>query len=202
MARVPELIEFCQRHDLRLISVADLIRFRLRHERTVKRCGEGHVRTAHGEFRTVSYRSTVDDGRHFAMLLGDPAGAEAALVRMHAHCFYGDVLGSLDCQCRQTLDASLRMIAAAGAGALVILHHSGPGQMTERRNGDGHELSGHGQGPAMDLAPRLQHEAGIGAQLLADLGLHRIRLITNHPRKVVGLEGYEIEIVEQVPVRL
>ncbi len=199
MARVPELQAFCDRHGLKMVSIADLIRYRLHNERIVRRLAEGALRTEYGEFRTVAYGSSIDPERHLALVFGEVGGRERVLVRMHSHCAYGDVFGSLDCECGRLVRASLQRIAAEGAGVLVYLHQTGPGLRVVRD-----ELVSHGR-EFMHLATpdgqkALQHEVGIGAQILSDLGLHTIRLLTNHPRKIVALEGFGIEIVEQVPI--
>ena len=187
MARVPHLQEFCAQHGLKMISVADLIRYRLQNERFVQRQSEGCLRTEFGDFKTIVYASTIVPEMHLALVHGEIAGREEVLVRMHSHCTYGDVFGSVECQCQRVLRKSLELIAAEGAGVLVYLHQTGPG------------FRNHSFGTP-DGQKRLQHESGIGAQILSDLGLHTIRLLTNHPRKVVGLDAYGIEIVEQVPV--
>jgi 3,4-dihydroxy 2-butanone 4-phosphate synthase/GTP cyclohydrolase II len=192
MARVPQLHEFCARHDLKMISVADLIRYRLAHERCVHRRAEGTIRTAHGEFRTILYTSDLNPDSHLALVLGDVSGKENVLVRMHSHCAYGNLFGSTQCDCRQLVEGSLRQIAEAGSGALVYLHQTGLGLRAEGGTIFGHDRQ-------VSQAP-LQHEVGLGAQILSDLGLHRIRLLTNHPRRIVALEGFGIEIVEQVPI--
>jgi 3,4-dihydroxy 2-butanone 4-phosphate synthase/GTP cyclohydrolase II len=170
-----------------MISVADLIRYRLQNERFVQRQSEGCLRTEFGDFKTIVYASTIVPERHLALVHGEIAGREDVLVRMHSHCTYGDVFGSVECQCQRVLRKSLEMIAAEGAGVLVYLHQTGPG------------FRNHSFGTP-DGQKQLQHESGLGAQILSDLGLHNIRLLTNHPRKVVGLDAYGIEIIEQVPV--
>jgi 3,4-dihydroxy 2-butanone 4-phosphate synthase/GTP cyclohydrolase II len=187
MARVPQLKEFCATHRLRMISVADLIRYRLHNERFVHRQSEGCLQTEFGDFKTITYTSTIVPEMHLALVHGEISGRERVLVRMHSHCTYGDVFGSVECQCQRVLRRSLELIAAEGVGVLVYLHQTGPG------------FRNHSFGTP-DGQKRLQHESGIGAQILSDLGLHTIRLLTNHPRKVVGLDAYGIEIVEQVPV--
>lgn len=201
MSRVPDLVEFCKRHGLRMISVADLIRYRLQHERIVQRRGEGSIQTEQGEFRTILYSSSVDSEMHMVLVLGDVTGKERVLVRMHAHCAYGDVFGSKDCTCRQMISASLQKIQEEGTGVLVYLHQTGPGVRMQREDGENRILT-HGRDPFLPTQAQgqrmLQHDTGIGAQILADLGLHTIRLLTNHPRKVVGLEGFGIEIVDTV----
>jgi len=188
MARVPQLVEFCRSHQLRLISVADLIRYRLQTERFIRRQSEGCLRTEFGDFKTIVYSSTIVSENHLALVHGEIGRHENVLVRMHSHCIYGDVFGSLECQCHETIRKSLARIATEGAGVLVYLHQTGPG------------FRNHANFSAPDHQKQLQHESGLGAQILSDLGLHTIRLLTNHPRKVVGLDAYGIEIVEQVPI--
>jgi 3,4-dihydroxy 2-butanone 4-phosphate synthase / GTP cyclohydrolase II len=199
MSRVPELLEFSQRHNLKMISVADLIRYRMRTERIVQRLGEGTLRTAAGEFRTIAYGASVDSERHMALVFGNGEQHADTLVRVHSHCVYGDVFGSTECECRQTMELALQRIASEGRGVLVYLHQTGMGvgigngKLVPHSREFMHYSTAEGQ-------RLLQHEVGIGAQILADLGLHRIRLLTNHPRKIVALEGFGIEIIEQVPI--
>jgi 3,4-dihydroxy 2-butanone 4-phosphate synthase / GTP cyclohydrolase II len=188
MARVPQLTEFCRVHAMKMISVAELIRYRLSTEHFLERRESGCLETEFGTFRTLSYVSTFNNESHLALIAGDIGGKKNVLVRMHARCIYGDVFGSTQCRCGETIRASLRRIAAEGAGVLVYLHQTG----SEKRH---HYPSGAVRGEAPP-----QQETGIGAQILADLGLSTIRLLTNHPRKVMGLEAFGIEIVEQVPV--
>jgi 3,4-dihydroxy 2-butanone 4-phosphate synthase/GTP cyclohydrolase II len=206
MARVPQLREFCARHNLKMISVAELIRHRMKHERFVRRVAEGSLQTEFGEFRAITYGSHLNPEYHLALVRGHLAGKENVLVRMHARCVYGDVFGATDCDCRRLIDGSLRQIAEEGAGVLVYLHETGPGfRIQEDAHGDARMLS-HGRDfmhYAGDAGQRqLQHEHGIGAQILSDLGLHTIRLLTNHPRKIVALEGFGIQVVGQVPIAL
>jgi 3,4-dihydroxy 2-butanone 4-phosphate synthase / GTP cyclohydrolase II len=201
MARVPELAEFCRRHGLKMISVAELIRYRLRHERNVRRVAEGCLDTEHGVFRTIAYRSTTDAELHIALVRGEVEGREDVLVRMHSRCLYGDVFGSTQCECRTVMQRAMETLARVGAGVLVYLHETGPGVALEDAPEGGRRLVPHGTRRLFDSDGHpVQLESGIGAQILADLGLHKIRLLTNHPRKVVALEGFGIEIVDQVPV--
>ena len=187
MSRVPELTDFCKLHGLRMISVADLIRYRLHNERFMQRGGETSLRTEYGNFRAVQYTSTIQPEQHLALVHGDLSPGSEVLVRMHSRCTHGDIFGSLDCECHRTLHSSLQRIAKEG-GVLVYLHLSGGGS----RN--------HSDFATPDGQRALQHETGIGAQILSDLGLSSIRLLTNHPRKIVGLDAYGIHIVEQLPV--
>jgi 3,4-dihydroxy 2-butanone 4-phosphate synthase/GTP cyclohydrolase II len=204
MARVPELAEFCVRHNLKMISVAELIRYRMKNERFVRRVAEGCVETEVGAFRTVAYASDLNPEYHVALVQGDVAGKERVLVRMHSRCIYGDVFGSTACDCGRMLRESLRAIAEEGAGVLVYLHETGPGFRLERDPAGEQRLTSHGREflhyQSADGQRQLQHEHGIGAQILSDLGLHTIRLLTNHPRKIVALEGFGIEVVDQIPV--
>lgn len=192
MSRVPELLQFCARHGLKMISVAELIRYRLQNERFIHRRAEGSLRTEFGDFRLISYSSDLDPVTHLALVLGNVSNQDKVLVRMHSHCVTGDVFGSTQCDCRRLVRESLRRIAAEGSGALVYLHQTGPGLRAKDARLFPHDRD--------DAQFPQQHEVGIGAQILADLGLRRIRLLTNHPRKVVALQGFGIEIVEQAPV--
>jgi 3,4-dihydroxy 2-butanone 4-phosphate synthase/GTP cyclohydrolase II len=206
MARVPDLIEFCKIHGMKMLTVAELIRYRMAHERYVHRLGEALVETSHGEFRLFAYESEVDGGEsHLALVRGDLRASTApVLVRMHAHCVMGDVFGATTCDCRPTIEGSLRAIADEGRGALIYLHQTSKGFSVEHI-GERTMLAFHRDRrlPSLPESERkTQREIGIGAQILSDLGLRRIRLLTNHPRRVAGLEGFGIEIVEQVPVRL
>ena len=205
MARAPQLVEFCRQHNLKMVSVAELIRYRLKHERYIHRVGEGFVETEYGLFRTISYSSAIQQGTHLALVRGEVAGQENVLVRMHRHCVYGDIFGSTACDCQRTIRGSLRQIAQEGLGVLVYLHQTGLGYRIETDDSGVHRLAGHSRDAQPMVAGgslQLQHESGIGAQVLSDLGLHKIRLLTNYPRKVVALEGYGIEITSHVPVVL
>jgi 3,4-dihydroxy 2-butanone 4-phosphate synthase/GTP cyclohydrolase II len=205
MARVPDLIEFCKTHDLKMLTVAELIRYRMAHERYVNRVGEALVGTRYGEFRLIAYQSEVEGGEsHMALVRGDLGGDEPVLVRMHSHCVMGDVFGSTACDCRATLEGSMRAIAEAGRGAIIYLHQSSKGFSVDKI-GDRPVMTFHRE-RALPTLPeserKTQRDIGIGAQILSDLNLRRIRLLTNHPRRVAALEGFDIEIVGQVPVAL
>ena len=204
MARVPDLIEFCRTHEMKMLTVAELIRYRMLHERYIQRTGEALITTRHGEFRLIAYESAVDGGdSHLALLHGDiDHGSDPVLVRMHAHCVVGDVFGATSCDCHTMIEGSMEAIAREGRGALIYLHQTSKGFTTERV-GDRTALSFHRDKiqPSLPESQRhTQREIGLGAQILSDLNLRRIRLLTNHPRKVVALEGFGIEIVEQVPI--
>jgi len=211
MARTPELTEFCRVHGMKLLTVADLIRYRMQHERYVRRIAESILPTPHGNFRMIAYSSDVDHELHVALVRGDVSNDAAGgppLVRVHSHCLTGDVFGSTACDCRAVIDRSLAAIAQADRGVFVYLHHTGRGFQIDSREPDSTEL------PRIRFHQReeldhdlgrqrlVQRESGIGAQILIDLGLRRIRVLTNHPRKVVALEGYGLEIADQVPLAL
>ena len=205
MARVPDLIEFCRAHELKMLTVAELIRYRMQHERYVHRVGETLLNTPYGEFRLIAYESEVDGGdSHLALVRGElDSGVKPVLVRMHSHCVAGDIFKSLGCECHAALDGSMRIIAREGGGAIIYLHQSARGFSVEK-SGERDVLTLHRERhlPAPETERKTQREIGIGAQILSDLKLERIRLLTNHPRKVAGLEGFGIQIVEQVPIEL
>lgn len=206
MARVPDLSEFCRQHQLKMLTVAEMIRYRMQNERYVHRAGEALVDTQFGEFRLIAYESDVDGGEsHLALLRGDIHDAAGpVLVRMHAHCLMGDVFAATACDCHPTLQASLQAIAREGRGALIYLHQNVRSFAVEKI-AEQSFLTFHRerQLPSLPESERkTQREIGIGAQILSDLGLKKIRLLTNHPRRVAALEGFGIEIVEKVPVKL
>ena len=212
MARIPQLIEFCKLHNMKLVTVASLIRYRMQHERNVRRIAESVLPTKYGDFRMIAYSSDVDHEIHVALVRGDVASDEnddtPPLVRVHSHCLTGDVLGSSLCDCREMLEGSLEAIAAEGRGVFVYLHHTGRGFRIDSRTEEGatlpqiilHQREQVERDPGVQRV--IQHESGIGAQILKDLGLMRIRVLTNLPRKVVALKGYGIEIADQVPLRI
>lgn len=208
MARVPQLTGFCKRHDLKLLTIADLIRYRMQHERHVKRIAETTLATRFGEFRMFAYSSETDNELHIALVRGELAGERPPLVRVHSHCLTGDVFASLSCDCREIIDRSLEAIAREDRGAFVYLHHAGRGFRIEPHASENEALPRilfHVRGEIdQDLNRQRQvwRESGIGSQILIDLGLRKIRVLTNHPRKLVALEGYGLEISEQVPLKL
>ncbi len=203
MARVPQLLEFCRRYGLKMISVADLIRYRLQTERFVERDGSGRIRTEFGEFRIMRYVSRMDNESHLALIHGEVAGKRNVLVRVHSHCVYGDIFHSLDCDCHKLVASALAAISRAECGVFIYLHQTGAGIDAVWRDGQ-RELLAHDRFQSSFIPsekhPPLQHEAGLGAQILSDLGLSTIRLLTNHPRKIVGLEGFGIQITEQIAI--
>jgi 3,4-dihydroxy 2-butanone 4-phosphate synthase / GTP cyclohydrolase II len=207
MSRVPQLIDFCREHNLKMATVADLIRYRMQHERYVRRIAETVLPTRNGDFRMIAYASDVDHDQHIALIRGELEGATPPLVRVHSHCLTGDVFGSTACDCPALVAKSLQKIAEEGRGVFLYLHHTGRGYTIETPEIPGTlpKIHFHSRGQ-LDREPArqrmVQHESGIGAQILIDLGLRDIRVVTNHPKKVVALEGYGIRIADQVPLDL
>ncbi len=211
MARVPDLIRFCAEHGLKMLTVAELIRYRLQNERYITRAAESQIQTRHGEFRMIAYESEVNGGEsHIALVKGDLCGGglnpTPVLVRVHTRCTAGDVFGA-DCQCREILDQSMKMIAEAGCGALLYLHNTSRGfEIDHTPEADAHtvRLLLHGDLRAMeaheDRHKRIVRAVGLGGQILFDLGIRRIRLLSNTPMHIPALEGFGLEIVEQVPI--
>ena len=204
MARLPELTKFAQTHDIPIISIADMIRYRNRHERLVERFSSARIPTIYGEFSAHIYRSSLDDVEHLAFVFGDLNENETPLVRVHSECLTGDVLGSLRCDCGSQLDLAMKLVAENGSGAIIYLRgHEGRGI------GLGHKMRAYAlQDEGMDtvdanvalgFAPD-SREYGIGAQIIADLGIQKMRILTNNPAKYGGLQGYNLEIVERVPL--
>src|SRR5579863_10008127 len=206
MARLPQLAEFCRTHGLKLLTVAELIRYRMRHERYVRRVAETALPTRYGDFRMIVYASDVDREQHIALVRGNMSGGPP-LVRVHSHCLTGDVFASTECDCHEIIERSLEAIVEENRGVFVYLHHTGRGfgiDGAAPAPGALPRIVYHSRGQLdMDVARQrlLQHESGIGAQILIDLGLKSLRVLTNHPKKVVALEGYGLTITEQVPLR-
>jgi 3,4-dihydroxy 2-butanone 4-phosphate synthase / GTP cyclohydrolase II len=206
MARVPDLVEFCNQHQLKMLTVAELIRFRLQNERYIFRVAESIMPTRFGDFRMIAYESEVDGGEsHLALVRGDVNSEhdpEPVLVRVHSHCLAGDVFGTTQCDCQQVVQRSLEMIAEARRGALIYLHNSSKGFEIDRSVMP-HRLFLHRSGEHReDRHQRILRQVGLGGQILSDLNIRKIRLLSNTPTHVPALQGFNLEIVEQVPLSL
>ncbi len=200
MARIPELIELCKAHNLKIITVADLIRYRLLHERYVLRWAESELNTVYGPARMIAYRDELDHEFHSALVIGNPDFGAPVLVRVQSHCLPGLAFGSTDCNCAHAREAALELIRRHGSGIFVYLHQTTAGYLIADEGGHRSIAHGHTATPEHDHERVIQRQTGVGAQILSDLGVRQIRLLTDHPRRVAALEGYGLRIVEQLPL--
>jgi len=205
MARVPDLARFCERHGLQMVTVADLIRHRMKTERLVQRVAAPHVPTQYGDFRLIAYRSDLTHEEHIALVLGEITEEEPVLVRVHSQCLTGDVFGSLRCDCGAQLDLAMEKIAEAGKGVFLYLLQEGRGiglfnkLRAYELQDEGHDTVSANE--KLGFPPDIRNY-GIGCQILRDIGVRKMRLMTNNPSKYVAIGGYGLEIVERVPLEV
>ncbi len=205
MARVPELAKFAKRHKLLMITIADLIQYRMRTESVVRRVASAALPTVHGDFRVIAFESLIDRETHVALIKGDIAGGENVMVRVHSRCLTGDVFHSARCDCGPQLDAAMEKIAGEGRGVLLYLNQEGRGIGLANKI-RAYELQDEGF-DTVEANERLgfkadQRDYGIGVQILKDLGVKSMRLLSNNPRKLVGIEGYQLSVADWIPLEI
>ena len=199
MSRVPELAPFAEEHQLKIVTIKDLIEFRMRRETFVKRVAEAALPTAHGTFRAMVYEDEIGHNTHVALVKGDLGSVEAVLVRVHAGCITGDLFGSKRCDCGEQLHNAMKTVEEEGVGVVLYINQDGGEMLINKMKA--YHLQDQGEEVKIPaVSPSGLRDYGVGAQILVDLGIRKLRLMTNNPKKIVGLEGFGLQVVERVPI--